>query len=167
LNICDYIKESWLMHPIWKSHNFCRKQIFSAFSFKLLFHAFRVHFYNTMSWNCIVFIISWFFLILIAVYDFQVVRSEDLSINFLYAIYEFYGGCITILCEEWYSYISCFYRFQNVTYRLIYKQSILNFTLRLLATLSIKPFHYFTIVRLRICWLLLVLVNAFLVIGLE
>lgn len=167
LDICDDIEESGFMHPIWKSHNLCRKQIFSAFSFKLLFHTFRVHFYNTMSWNGIVFIISWFFLILIAVNDFQVVRSKDFSINFLNAIDEFYRSCVTILCEEWYSYISCFYRFQNVTHGLVYKQSILNFTLRLLATLSIKPFNYLTIVGLWIRWFLLVLVNAFLVIGFE
>lgn len=116
-----------------------------------------------MSWDSIVLIKSWLFLIFVAGDDFKIIRSENFFVDFLDAVNKFDWGSIAIFREERYGYISSFDGFQDVVYRFIYEQCILNFVLWLLSTFSVKSFHDLWIVWLcALCfWRLLVFLLGF------
>ena len=137
------------MHPIWQSNHLSWKQVLSTFRFQLFFHSFRIHLHNSVSWNGIVLVIGRFFLILIASDNLQIVRSKNLCIDLLDAVYEFNWSCVTVLRKERYSHIPSLDCFEDIAHRFVNEESILNLALRLLSALTVQSLYNLCVIRFR------------------
>lgn len=123
-----------------------------------------------MSWDSVVLVQNHFLLVFVGGDNFKIVWPKFLFINFLHAIYELDGSCVTILGKKWYSIFTGFYSLKNSTDGLVNKKCILNFILRFLNLLTEQTFYHscviwlsFSIVLVLIIVLLVLILFSFLV----
>jgi hypothetical protein len=105
-----------------------------------------------MSRYCVIFVIGRLLLVLVAVNNLKIIRSEYFCVYFLNAVYELDRGCVAVLSEERNCYITCFNSFENVAHRFVNEKRILDFALWFLCALAVESLYYLCIIGFRSSW---------------
>ena len=134
------------MHPVWEAHHLSRGTILFPLGFELFFHFLGKYFDDTMSRYRIVLIEYHLLLVLIRGDYFQIIWSELISVDFLYAVDEFYRCRVSIFGEKWDGGLSSFNSLEDITDRFINKKGILYFVLLFFCWLFVKSFCYLCVV---------------------